>query len=117
MPETPYHLLQLMNERDQRYGQRFESIEMAVKVANTAMERRLEALNELRGAMVDQQSKFFSREEYAARHETLVNSIDELKLTIGRSQGRFEGVKMTWAVIMGILMAAIDFMAGLWGKH
>jgi hypothetical protein len=54
-------LLQLMNERDRRYEQRFSSQEEAVRVYKETSDKWQAAANEWRGAMTDRERNFLSK--------------------------------------------------------
>jgi len=54
-------LLQLMNERDKRYEQRFASQEEAVRVYKETSDKWQAAANEWRGAMTDRERNFLSK--------------------------------------------------------
>lgn len=67
------HLSTIINERDRRYGERFDAQENAVAAAlqaakeavnkaETAAEKRFDAVNEFRGQLADQAATFMPRE-------------------------------------------------------
>ena len=60
---SPRDLLALMNERDLRYGQRFDSQERAVTKALDAADKRFESVNEFRNQLKDQTGTFITRNE------------------------------------------------------
>lgn len=54
-------LLELMNERDKRYNERFLSQQEAIKVAQDNTKAWQAASNEWRAAMTDREINFFSK--------------------------------------------------------
>lgn len=52
------HYDSLQSERELRYQQRFESQERALEEAKRSSERRLDGMNEFRGALTDAQKTF-----------------------------------------------------------
>lgn len=86
-------LLELMNERDTRYNQRFEGQEKAVAVAiegakgastkaENAMEKRFDNTNEWRAAMNDRDLKLLPRLEYDRAHIDLEKRLEEYKKNV-----------------------------------
>ena len=103
-------MISLFEERDTRYQQRFEAQEhslqsalnaadRAVAKAETATEKRFEGVNEFRSQLADQARTFLPRQEYDARHETLVDQMGAMgsRLTAleGTKSGRSEAI--AWA--------------------
>lgn len=58
---TPDTLLELMNERDRRYGERFAAQEKAIAVAEMNAEKWRMNANEWREAMNDRERNFLSK--------------------------------------------------------
>jgi hypothetical protein len=58
-----------------------------VVTAQVAMEKRLDALNELRALVADQQRTFVSRPEYDAAHAALVEKVDALAARVDTAEG------------------------------
>ena len=111
----------LMEERDERYAQRATSQDTAVAAAlatskeavtkaETATEKRLEALNELRQVVVDQ-SKDFAR---TAEVKLVINAIEirvaAIAESVNNSVVRGGGMKEAFGYVVGIggiLIAAL----------
>ncbi len=53
------------------------TMEKAVNKAEASVERRFEGVNEFRKTLSDQTATFLPRVEYTARHDALINSINE----------------------------------------
>jgi hypothetical protein len=56
----------ILAEMDRRYQQRFESSETALQEAKASIEKRLDGMNEFRGALSDATGKFITRSEALA---------------------------------------------------
>ena len=63
------HVLEIMDERDHRYEQRFQSQKLEVDTARVDMNKRLEGMNEFRSSMQDMQKLFATREEVSRLDE------------------------------------------------
>ena len=116
-------LLALMDERDQRYGQRFEAqqealtaaliaaekavskaleaAEKAVSKAEIATEKRFESMNEFRDQLRDQAATLLSRVEYAAKVDSLDKAISDLTARVDRRDGTGTGRKDMWGWAVG----------------
>ncbi len=116
-------VLRLFSEKDLRDQQRFEAqqkaltdallaqekaVSAALLAANTAVgkaetanEKRLDAVNEFRGQLKDQAFTFLTRDAADARFSALVESISELKDRANRSEGRGAGAVALWGYLVG----------------
>lgn len=121
-------LREVLDERDERYKQRGDSQDAAVKIAvsnsekaigkaEIATEKRFEGVNEFRQTLADQAAALMPRAEYAVQHMGLAdkivsveNRINQLREELSGIQARGSGVKDTWGWIVAI--AAI-VVAGL----
>lgn len=105
-------LRELLNERDIRYSQRADSQDKAVNTAmtsataavakaETATEKRLEGLNELR-AMADGQAATFARsEEMKLVHQAIEKRMDTQGALVQQMIARGGGLKEAWGYIVG----------------
>ena len=82
------HILALLAEKDRAIGAALSSAKEAVGKAEAAAERRFEGLNELRGAMSDQQATLISRETVDALFKSLTDKFDALTARVDRTEGR-----------------------------
>jgi len=108
----------IAEERESRNVERFSAAQDRVKVAmeaaekatakaETAIDKRFDGVNELRGALSDQAALMLPRTEYAAQHLSLAEKIDELKDRIGR-------LNLTnWSAIGGYIVGAVGILAAL----
>lgn len=81
----------------------------AVAKAETAAEKRFEAVNEFRGQLTDQAATFVTRAEYEATRRGDVARVDELKGRVDTSGGRAGGLSAGWAALLG----AVGLVVGL----
>lgn len=110
--ETDYKAL--LDEMDRRYTERHAALEKsfllamgsadkAVQKAETAIERRLEGVNEFRATLADQQRTLMPRAEV----EVIVNSMNEriadLKRQIDTLQSERAGIKGGWGYAVGVV--------------
>lgn len=110
------HITRLMDERDRRYGERFDAQALAVAAAlaaaekattkaEGAAERRFEAVNEFRGQQQDIISTFMPRAEADLAMANVQKQLDEIKGT------RRAGLEAGW----GYLVGAVGLLAGVAG--
>ena len=113
-------ILALMDERNDRYAQRFAAQEEAVHAAlsaadvaltkaETASERRFESVNEFRAQLTDQTREFIRRTEYMQAHETLTEQVRSLTARVDRTEGRSGGLHAGW----GMLVGAVGLLGGI----
>lgn len=82
----------------------------AVIKAENSTERRLELLNEFRGAMKDQTSTMLPRGEAYLMKDTLEQAIARVTSRQDRVEGRGKGLGDGW----GYLVGAVGIAAALW---
>ncbi len=108
------HILTILAERDARYGERFAAQQEAIRKAEIAVNNRLEAMNEFRGALGDQAANYATRVELAALRE-LVRALEKRADTL---EGRSAGLGAGWGLLVGaigILAAVVGLVMGLVG--
>jgi hypothetical protein len=126
-------ILDRMDERDRRYGERFDAQEKAVAAAlaaaekavtkaEIATEKRLEGLNELRQLANDQAANFMPKTESEIRLAALGKEIDDLRTSRDVGMGRQKGIELsmstliavvtTVALVVGVVGAVIAHFAG-----
>jgi len=102
--------------------QRFESLEATIKVAvnsakeavdkaEKASEKRLDGLNELRGAMTDQSATYITRETVSAMTSALSARLDLIKERQDRMEGRGSGLQQGWGYIVGAVGLALGLVS------
>ncbi len=109
-------LEQLIDERDRYYNQRFEAAKEAVNLALTAADRavikaeaasekRQDASNEIRAAMIDQQKNFANKSETELRFAMVEKKVEELSSFRFSSSGHSKGISDLWGWIVAALAA------------
>lgn len=103
-----------MDERDRLYSERHNSLEKAVGLAlntsdkavakaETAIEKRLDGVNEFRATLADQQRLLMPRAEV----EVIVNSLNEristLKERLDALNSERTGIKGGWGYAVGVV--------------
>jgi len=105
------HLGQILHERDQRYEQRFADLEKSLTVAlaasekailkaESATERRFDAVNEFRATLSDQAQQFVTRAENNAVNLRTTERLDEITGRVTRSEGRGAGLNAGWVYLL-----------------
>ena len=79
----------------------------SVQRATTELQKRLDGMNEFRDALKDAQARYFTKDEYAAHHNPLVDDISSLKNKISNWEGRIYVVVGAATTIAGLIGAAI----------
>lgn len=95
---------------------RFDLEEKAKDAAMTAMEKRLEGMNEFRDQLKDQTSTFITRETYEANRKITQQQIDELRLSKAELSGKASQSALTISYIIsviGIIMGLIGIILSL----
>jgi hypothetical protein len=130
-------LRDIVDERDRRYEQRFQSQEKAVQVALSTQEKHEERQNGLADKLSAQHQYFIehvlTKQEYEGRHQELVdqiaalrefkaaisgdNKFDEIHREIetlreakSKIEGTSFGIKQSWGVVAAINIAILGFI-------
>lgn len=113
--ELREHVLAIMDERDQRYLNEFQAIRDIIIKAETNLQHRLEAMNEIRGAMSDMSNRMMTRSEYTKEHASLVAKVDairdDLRHEIDVLRGRSAGMAQLWGWIVGVVALLLSGVA------
>jgi hypothetical protein len=110
------HITVILQERDQRYGQRFTDLETALRAAlaasekainkaENATERRFESVNEFRSTLADQASQFMIRAEALALIERNAERVQDLADRLNQREGHGAGLSAGWGYLIGGLGA------------
>ncbi len=97
-------------DKDTRDQQRYEAMQRAIDKAEAASEKRLDAVNEFRAQLKDQQTTLITRAEAEARFTAISDTLADLKERVTRNEGRAAGAAAFWGIIVGaggLLIAAI----------
>lgn len=120
-------LKDLLSERDRRYQDRADAQDDAVAVAmasadratakaETATERRLEGLNELRSMAEDQARNYARSDEMKIINDASTKRLDELTLLVRQQLAHGGGVKETIGYVVGVAGLLIAAITGYFHK-
>lgn len=127
MPETQWtvetlreHVAELMTAEREKNEVRFQAMkestttalaaaQRAVEKAESAVEKRLEGMNEFRGSLADQARLLMPRAEADSRMAQLAEQLKNLASRVDRQEGRGSGLNAGW----GYLVGAVGLLGGL----
>ena len=106
----------LIHERDRFYNQRFTDAEKAVNLAlasaekavakaEFASDKRQDASNEIRAAMIDQQKTLANKSETDLRFRQIEQKLDELSSFRYSTSGHGKGISDLWGWIIAAIAA------------
>lgn len=77
--------------------------EKAISRADTAIEKRLESVNEFRGQQKDLIATLVTRNEYNQGHTALEEKVSDVASRLDKIQGTEKGIGIGWAVFLGTI--------------
>ena len=86
---------------------RYDSLNRAIEVAKSEMDRRLEAMNEFRAQLTRQASEFISRKEVEALAKELDLKIAPLKEKSNVTEGSDKWIAIIIQVIISIIVVVV----------
>lgn len=104
-------LWRVLDERDRRVTQKFDDMQEAIGKAETASEKRFDAVNEFRSTLSDQAATLISRREVEAMLQTISTRVSDLGQQVDRNTGRDSGIGVGWSVLLGICSVLALFTA------
>jgi hypothetical protein len=103
-------LAEIELRHEQRYASQQQAVlaalmaqEKAITKAEIATEKRLEALNELRGMVTDAQAMFASRNEMDISIAGLREALVEVKERLAQGAGKGSGYQASWTLLLGVI--------------
>jgi hypothetical protein len=90
-----------------------------IEHSRVGMEKRLDGMNEFRGALKDQTDKMMPREEYYIQHENLIREIKALNTFKDEMKGaatREDVNRATAFAVFGIVIGIVGIILGFFGK-
>ncbi len=94
---------------DEKIEQRFLSMKEAVNKAETATEKRFEAVNEFRSTLSDQQRTFIPRKEYEVSNCSLDAKVTE----VVKKMDKIENMKQGGNVVLAYIISAISLLIAI----
>lgn len=115
-------MLGRLGELDKRYEQRFDAQEKAVGAAlrsaqeavakaETATEKRFDAVNEFRQSLNDMTNTMMPRAESTARWSAVAERVDKLEKAFAADSGRSKGLTDGWGYVIGAVGAIAAVIA------
>ncbi len=98
---------------EERITNHVQSTKDALNVALSAMEKRLEGMNEFRQTLSDQTKTFVTFDMYESKHEQLVLDIKELREWRANQQGKASQTSLIITLIIsvtGVLLSIVDII-------
>ena len=81
------HFKELMADQQRQIDQIRRDASEAIGKASTALEKRLDLLNEFRGQAAEESRRFLPRLEYEQNHQSLRETVDSLGTQVARLYG------------------------------
>jgi hypothetical protein len=100
-------------QRDSQISEKFRQLELryrehnvltekALQAALISNEKRLDIMNEFRGAMADQVSHFASRVEIESFKEIVNEKLQAIDKRIDLNEGKQSGLSLGWGILIGL---------------
>ena len=106
-PTLLLHIQTMMDERDKRYEQRYQTQAESLQLAQEANNVGLTAMNEFRAALTDQSKTFLTYQHYEDQHQLLVDAINDLRRSRDLQAGKSNWSGALWPLIIsGLAVAA-----------
>ena len=90
-----------LTEFDKRIEQRFDAANHAVSVANGALEKRLDGMNEFRGQLRDQQATYATKSDVDLRLNAITEKLNRLQTRMDNAEGQVAGMGNLWGYMLG----------------
>jgi hypothetical protein len=88
----------------------FDAAKDAVDKAETASEKRFDAVNEFRGQQRDLIATFLPRNEYAVQFESVVKRVTTMETAYANLQGRMWAVSALFAIATLVVAVGVRFI-------
>ena len=86
---------------------KLDGIDKATALREIALDKRLEAMNEFRGSLKDQQGNFITRSE----HNFVVNDIRELRESRAKLEGKADQSYVNRVLVLSVISILISIIA------
>lgn len=115
MPEKPTAetIWAVIQEREKRFQERFEAQERALDKAETASEKRFDAVNEFRAQLKDYQTTLATKAEMDAEFRAQTMKIDAMEKRLNLTEGKAGGLNQGWLILVAAI-GAVGVFFGLW---
>jgi hypothetical protein len=95
---------------EKHFEDRICALEKSMDIARANLERRLDAMNEIRGAMRDQAAIMITRQEYILAHQVVLEKIESLQLSRAELSGKASITAFYLSIglsMLGVIVAII----------
>ncbi len=99
------HLSALLGAQEKAVKVAQDGADRALLKAETALEKRLDGVNEFRATLADQQRTLIPRSEAELRFKSIEDRITSLELQRQASAGMHQGLSLGWSILLGALGA------------
>ena len=82
-----------------------------IAMNDVAAEKWRHSANEWRGAMIDREARFMTRNEYDLAHHSLVGKVEAVERIVIRSQGEGKGMSRLWAIAVAVAVSVGSLVA------
>jgi hypothetical protein len=103
-----------INDIDRRITQRFDLNDRATTIAFADMNRRLDAMNEFRATLSDQNKTFVTRSEWDGRATALDEKVRQLELTSSATAGASSRTVLMMGGFITVLNVILTVGLALW---
>jgi len=125
---TLHELRAIIDERDQRYNQRFDAQERAVTAAlaaakeavakaETASDKRFEGVNEFRNTLKDQQGTFATRIETTSQIKAVLDKLDTLDARVVVTASRVDFIVWAWSGTVTLAGLGVGAASIFWRRR
>lgn len=115
-------VLAALAAQKEQVREQLKNAEKAIDKAEMATEKRFESVNEFRSQLADQASMFMPRQEYDARHLSLIEQVASVGERLTRMEGNTAGghdqTARIYAVvaIIAVIFGSVGTAIGILGK-
>lgn len=98
---------------------KISALKEATSLAKAALETRLVAMNEFRGALSDQNKTLYTRQEHELYKEKIEAQLMEFNEWKNRQEGKADQSSVNMALfisLVGLAIGVISFVLGLFGR-
>lgn len=90
---------------------RISAVEKSIDVANQAMQKRLEGMNEFRDTLKDQASRFVTRDELDTKMNGLNAKLEDLKYFKASLEGKASQMQANIILLISIIGLAVSIVS------
>ena len=89
----------------------------ALDKAEHSMNSRLEAMNEFRGQMKDQQATYMTKDSYEVRHCDLQKEVEDLRLNRATLEGKASASSVYWSYVISAAAVVVAIIGLILRKY